>query len=76
MAVSLREAGQADFSLRAIALGTQVDLYLAMMRSFGYVLESALQHFYQDIVTAALSPGPADPNFLGLQPGHNECKDE
>jgi len=76
MAVPLQEAGQADFSLGVIALGTQVDLYLALMRRFGYVLDSAPQHLYQDIFTAPLSLGPADHNFLGLQPGHNKCKDE
>jgi len=33
MAVPPQEAGQADFSLPAIALGTQVDLYTATPRS-------------------------------------------
>ena len=33
MAVSPQEAGQADFSLPAVAVSTQVDLYSAMPRS-------------------------------------------
>ncbi len=60
MAVPLQKAGKADFSLPAIAVGTQVNLL---------VLECSPQPLHQDIVVAALPSWPADLDHLGLQPG-------
>ena len=61
MAVPPQEAGQADLSLPAIAVGTQVDLL---------VLNRSPQPFNEDVVVATFSPRPADLDLLSLQPGH------
>jgi len=61
MAVPPQEAGQADLSLPAIAVGMDVHLL---------VFDGAPKPFAQDVVVAALSSWPADLDLLGLQPAH------
>ncbi len=62
MAVLPQEAGQADLSFPAIAVGTQIHLL---------VLNSAPQPLNQDVVVATLPAWPADLDLLSLQPGHD-----
>ena len=61
MAVPPQNAGQAYLSLPAVAVGTQIGLL---------VLERLPQPLNQNVVVESLSSGPADPDLLGLQPGH------
>ena len=67
MAVPPQKAGQADLSIPAIAVGTQVDLL---------VLDRSPQPLHQDVVVAALPPRPADPDPLSLQPRHEVARGE
>ena len=67
MAVSPQEAGQADFCFPAIAVGMQIDLL---------ILERHPESFDQDVVVTALPAGPADPDFLLLQPGDELSRGE
>jgi hypothetical protein len=61
MARPPQKAGQADFSVPAIAVCPKVDIL---------VLEGSPQPFNEDAVVAALSAGPADLDPFCLQPGH------
>ena len=55
MAIPPLEAGQAEFSLRSITVGVQVDFSRLCREAFGYVLDCAPQTFHQDVVLATLS---------------------
>lgn len=61
MAAPPQEAGQADLRLPAVTVGPQVDLL---------ILDRTPQSLHQNVVAAALSAGPADPDPLSLQAGH------
>ena len=61
MAAPQQEAGQADLSLPAIAVGVQVHLL---------ILDRSPEPFNENVVVATLSPRPADLDLLSLQSGH------
>jgi hypothetical protein len=67
MAVPPQESGQADLSIPAIAVGTQVDIL---------VFDRSPQSFNEDVVAVAFPPQPADLDPLCLQSGHEVARGE
>ena len=60
MAIPPEEPSQADFSLPAIAVSTEIDLL---------ILNSPLESLHKDVVKTSFSARPADLDLLCLQPG-------
>lgn len=61
MAVPAQEACQLELSVPAIAVGMHIHFL---------VFDHPPQPLHHNVVVATFSAGPAGPDLLGLQPGH------